>query len=179
MSIYTFEVTIPGYLVGPEKYPYPLKRQKRNDKNKLYSVHAPVVYCISKGKAQRHKRYEFGCKVSVAANGQVAIEQTRYLKPDVVMMDINMPQINGIEATRILKSEMPGIRVIGLSMYEDDNNRQIMLEAGQNLLSARQLHRLSCSWRYTEAPSKSEIVDSHSDRWSIFVVFRVDLFTPR
>ena len=43
-------------------------RQKRNDKNKVYSVHAPEVYCISKGKA--HKRYEFGCKVSVAATSR-------------------------------------------------------------------------------------------------------------
>jgi PAS domain S-box-containing protein len=68
--------------------------------------------------------------IGEAANGQEAIEQARYLKPDVVVMDINMPQINGIEATRIIKSEMPGIRVIGLSMHEDDNNRQIMLEAG-------------------------------------------------
>ena len=68
--------------------------------------------------------------IGEAANGQEAIEQARYLKPDVIVMDINMPQINGIEATRIIKSEMPGIRVIGLSMHEDDNNRQVMLEAG-------------------------------------------------
>lgn len=42
--------------------------QQRNDKNKVYSVHAPEVECISKGKA--HKRYEFGCKVSVAATSR-------------------------------------------------------------------------------------------------------------
>jgi CheY-like chemotaxis protein len=68
--------------------------------------------------------------IGEAANGQEAIEQARYLKPDVVVMDINMPQINGVEATRIIKAEMPGVRVIGLSMYEDDDNRQMMLEAG-------------------------------------------------
>jgi IS5 family transposase len=42
--------------------------QKRNDKDKVYSVHEPAVECISKGKA--HKRYEFGCKVSVAATSK-------------------------------------------------------------------------------------------------------------
>ena len=42
--------------------------QQRKDKNKVYSVHAPEVECISKGKA--HKRYEFGCKVSVAATSK-------------------------------------------------------------------------------------------------------------
>lgn len=45
-----------------------LLTQKRNDKNKLYSLHAPEVECISKGKA--HKKYEFGCKVSVATTSQ-------------------------------------------------------------------------------------------------------------
>lgn len=43
-------------------------KQQRHDKNKVYSVHAPEVECISKGKA--HKRYEFGCKVSVAATSK-------------------------------------------------------------------------------------------------------------
>ena len=42
-----------------------LLNQKKNDKNKLYSVHAPEVECISKGKARQ--RYEFGVKVSVAS----------------------------------------------------------------------------------------------------------------
>lgn len=43
-------------------------QQQRHDKNKVYSVHAPEVECISKGKA--HKRYEFGCKVSLAATSR-------------------------------------------------------------------------------------------------------------
>lgn len=45
-----------------------LHRQKRDDKGKLYSVHAPEVECISKGKA--HKRYEFGCKVALAVSSK-------------------------------------------------------------------------------------------------------------
>ena len=42
--------------------------QQRNDKNKLYSIHAPEVECISKGKV--HKRYEFGCKVSMVTSAR-------------------------------------------------------------------------------------------------------------
>ena len=45
-----------------------IHKQQRHDSNKIYSVHAPEVECISKGKA--HKRYEFGCKVSVAATSK-------------------------------------------------------------------------------------------------------------
>lgn len=47
-----------------------LYQQQRHDKNKLYSIHAPEVECISKGKA--HKRYEFGCKVGVSATSKGA-----------------------------------------------------------------------------------------------------------
>ena len=55
-----------------------------------------------------------------AENGLQALELTRQLQPDVVVMDINMPEMDGIEATRRIKTEMPDVRVIGLSMYEDE-----------------------------------------------------------
>jgi DNA-binding NarL/FixJ family response regulator len=68
--------------------------------------------------------------VGEASNGREAVEQARRLRPEVIVMDISMPEMNGIDATRIIKSEMPQIRVIGLSMHDDESISQAMREAG-------------------------------------------------
>jgi DNA-binding NarL/FixJ family response regulator len=65
-----------------------------------------------------------------ASNGHDAIAETLRLRPDVVVMDVAMPSLNGIDATRRLTSEVPGIKVIGLSMNADQRYVIAMLEAG-------------------------------------------------
>jgi DNA-binding NarL/FixJ family response regulator len=56
--------------------------------------------------------------VAEAADGEMAVEAARQFQPDVVIMDMNMPKMNGLEATRQIKAEFPQITVIGLSMHE-------------------------------------------------------------
>jgi PAS domain S-box-containing protein len=68
--------------------------------------------------------------VGEAANGQEAVDQARDLRPDVVVMDVSMPEMNGAEATRRIKSELPYIRVIALSMYEEEQVVRTMIKAG-------------------------------------------------
>ena len=68
--------------------------------------------------------------IGEAADGKRAVEMTRELLPDIVLMDINMPVMNGIEATRRICAELPHVQVIGLSMYENAEQAQPMLEAG-------------------------------------------------
>jgi CheY-like chemotaxis protein len=65
-----------------------------------------------------------------AANGKEAVELALQLRPDVIVMDISMPVLDGIEATRRIKSELPGVRIIGLSMFEDKNSAQNIINAG-------------------------------------------------
>lgn len=68
--------------------------------------------------------------VAEAADGQEAVVRTRELAPDVVVMDILMPLMNGIEATRRIAAEHPDTRVLALSMYDDEEHVQQLLAAG-------------------------------------------------
>lgn len=68
--------------------------------------------------------------VAEAENGRVAISLTRKLLPDVVVMDINMPDLNGVDATRQIVAELPQTRIVALSMYSDRSYVKGMLKAG-------------------------------------------------
>lgn len=68
--------------------------------------------------------------VAEAADGRTAVRLTQELLPDVVVMDINMPELNGIEATRQIITDNPGIKVIALSMYSEKQFIVEMLRAG-------------------------------------------------
>ncbi len=65
-----------------------------------------------------------------AADGRVAIDMVRQLKPDVVIMDIGMPNLNGIEATRQMLSENPHLKVMALSTHSDGSIVAKMIKAG-------------------------------------------------
>jgi DNA-binding NarL/FixJ family response regulator len=68
--------------------------------------------------------------IGEAENGRMAIHLARDLKPDVVVMDIGMPDLNGIEATRQITTEVPGVKVLALSMHTDRRFVTGMLKAG-------------------------------------------------
>jgi len=68
--------------------------------------------------------------VAEAADGQSAIELSRLHRPDVVVMDVTMPRVNGIEATRRLTVEFPAMKIIGMSMHEDEETASAMCNAG-------------------------------------------------
>jgi DNA-binding NarL/FixJ family response regulator len=68
--------------------------------------------------------------VGEAANGREAVEQAERLKPDIVVMDVAMPELNGIEATRRLAESAPHVRVLALSMHKDSVYVRETLRAG-------------------------------------------------
>jgi DNA-binding NarL/FixJ family response regulator len=88
-----------------------------------------------------HQMYRSGLKslialqndmeiVGEAENGQDAVSKTRMLPPDVILMDVSMPVMDGIEATRRIIAELPDTKILALSMSSDARTRSDMMRAG-------------------------------------------------
>ncbi len=68
--------------------------------------------------------------IGEAANGQDALKKVRELNPDIVLMDVDMPQMDGLAVTQVLRKEMPHIKVLMLSMYRDTDYILRILQSG-------------------------------------------------
>jgi DNA-binding NarL/FixJ family response regulator len=76
--------------------------------------------------------------VGEAGNGEEALEAVQVLKPSVVVMDINMPRLDGIKATMLIKRVYPHVVVVGLSVYANDDTRQAMTAAGATTVISKE-----------------------------------------
>jgi DNA-binding NarL/FixJ family response regulator len=84
-----------------------------------------------------------GCRLTIVGEGETGHDAVRLaaeLQPDVVVMDISMPELNGLEATRLIKGRHPDIRVLIVSTHTDDEYVVGALEAGADGYLIKQCH---------------------------------------
>lgn len=78
--------------------------------------------------------------IGEAENGQEAIKLTERLLPDVVLVDINLPGLNGLEVARVIKRRDPRIGIVVLSVYEDDDQLFQAIKVGAAAYSSKDVH---------------------------------------
>jgi DNA-binding NarL/FixJ family response regulator len=82
--------------------------------------------------------------IGEAADGEEAVRLAKELKPDLVVMDVRMPRLSGVEATRRIKTEAPEVAVLVLTAHDDDEYVFALLQAGANgyLLKTAEMEEL-------------------------------------
>jgi NarL family two-component system response regulator LiaR len=123
------------------------------DKEKIKILVADDHAVVRDGTKQILEKEEDMTVIAEAADGAEAIKLTGTFKPDVVIMDISMPNVNGIEATRQIKALYPSVTVLVLSAYDDDQFIFSLLEAGAAgyLLKSVHGHELTDAVRQVHA----------------------------
>lgn len=91
--------------------------------------------------------------VGEASNGEEAVRMAQELQPDVIVMDVRMPKMSGVEATRRIKAQSPGVKVLVLTAHDDDEYVFALLQAGANgyLLKTAEIEELVRAIRMVSA----------------------------
>lgn len=114
------------------------KTQNDEEKMKIRIILADDHTVVRHGLANLISRVPEFEIIGEAANGVEAVDLARKIHPDVVLMDINMPHMDGIEATRIIHGEHKDIHIIGFSMYQEESLKKALLEAGADAYITKQ-----------------------------------------
>ncbi len=76
--------------------------------------------------------------ISEAEDGASALTLARQLRPDIITMDISLPDANGLELTRTLSGELPGVKVIVVTIHDDRQYRRAAIDAGADSFIGKQ-----------------------------------------
>ena len=83
--------------------------------------------------------------VGEAENGLEAVEKARTLKPDLVVMDVEMPVMNGVEAVRLIRDQLPGVKVVMLTVSDSEDPLFDAIRNGAHGTCSRTSDQISCT----------------------------------
>jgi DNA-binding NarL/FixJ family response regulator len=113
--------------------------------------------------------------VGDAPDGRVAVEKAKALKPDVVVLDVSMPEMNGLAATRVIKETQPEIAVVALTRHGDEAYVKELLSAGASGYILKQsaidellrgIRAAAAGQRYLDASLVSRTADAYLSRYT-------------
>lgn len=138
----TFQLTIPHGAIRrmqEEEKPTvrPPSQKSAADGRKIRILLVDDHTVMRRGLASMLRQEEDIEIVGEAENGHDAIEKARQIRPDVILMDFSMPLMNGLDATRLIHAEHPDIRIIGLSMFDEAERAEAMIQAGASAYTAK------------------------------------------
>lgn len=99
--------------------------------------------------------------VGEAADGQQAIQMTEELCPDVVLIDISLPGLNGLEVARVIKRRQPQVHLIVLTVYEDDEQLFNAIRAGASAYSSKDIEPSALVRMIREVGRGKYLIDEH------------------
>lgn len=107
-----------------------MKKNAPLDRKKIRVIIADDHPVVREGLAAIIKSQPDMKLIDVAENGQIAVRLSSHYRPDVVLLDLRMPEMDGIEATRAIREKVPGAKVIVLSTYKGDEDVYRALRVG-------------------------------------------------
>lgn len=126
----SFSVDNSPYSFAENSFPYNQLNFKDEESQKVKILLVDDHQIVRKGIRKFIKDKQGMVVVGEAADGKEAIDLCQKMAPDVVLMDVNMPILDGIEATKKITSDMPEICIIGLSMHHKSKFIEKMKDAG-------------------------------------------------
>lgn len=115
--------------------------------------------------------------IGEATNGEEAVDLALRLKPDVILMDLNLPIKNGIEATRIITDSLPNVGILVLTMFDDDDSVFSALKAGARGYLLKGANRME-TLRAIQAIANGESIFSPAIAVNLLDFFKVFLPAP-
>jgi DNA-binding NarL/FixJ family response regulator len=110
--------------------------------------------------------------VGEASDGKSAVQLTLQLQPDLVLMDVSMPKLNGMVATKQIKEALPGTKILALTRHDDSTHIQQMLEAGADAFVQKQssaaelvcaIHTLMAGKQYLDPLTTAKVTGSKQE----------------